>query len=155
MKLLPFVKKVRKKTKKGYRTYFYLARNYREGPKVKQEIIRSLTPEEAQELQEGISSVSSSGETISQSSLELEQLRIENTLLLQMSTQFETEKYELTQRSTQLAKDLARAKSTPTMQDRGPDTPLEQVSRHRTKRKVPKKRKRQPQKLTLQQFLSS
>ncbi|MHA2274098.1 MAG: hypothetical protein ACXACI_19855 [Candidatus Hodarchaeales archaeon] len=152
---MPFVKKVRKKTKKGYRTYFYLARNYREDGKVKQEILRSLAPEEAQELQEGISLVSSSGETISPSSLELEQLRIENTLLLQISQQFESEKSELTQRNTRLAQDLAKAKAPPIIQERGPDHPIERVGRRRTKTKTPKKRKRQPQKLTLQQFLSS
>ncbi|MFW9915427.1 MAG: hypothetical protein ACFFGZ_07420 [Candidatus Thorarchaeota archaeon] len=152
---MPFVKKVRKKTKKGYRTYFYLARNYREGPKVKQEILRSLTPEEAHNLQQGISSVSSSGETISSSSLELEQLRIENTLLLQISQQFETEHYELTQKNAQLAQDLAKAKAPLIKQDREPSASLEQMDHHRTKRKTPKKRKRQPQKLTLQQFLSS
>ncbi len=78
---LSFVKKIEKKTSEGIKTYYYEARNYREKGKIKQIIIRALSPKEALEFKsrkkKELITKSEDQELLS----ELEQLRVENTIL--------------------------------------------------------------------------
>lgn len=138
---MPFVKKVRKRTKQGYKTYLYLARNYREGGKIKQEIIRSLTAEEVQELQQGSSLVSSRRDNSKTPFSEVEHLRSENKNLIQKNSQLEGELAQERSRNLKLNQKLGKRTS---QSGQGESAPS-----HRTKQK------RKTKKISLQQFLSS
>ncbi|MFQ5978139.1 MAG: hypothetical protein ACE5OZ_08425 [Candidatus Heimdallarchaeota archaeon] len=138
---MPFVKKVRKRTKQGFKTYLYLARNYREKGKIKQEIIRSLTLEEAQELQQGPSLNATNVENSTALISEVEHLRSENL--------------SLTQRNIQLEAELALERAQNSIMSQNREESSNSSSRKAREPNTLNKPKRKTKKISLQQFLSS